>query len=60
MKGDGGWDVFPAVRPACLTGSLLAPTEKVALKGQPHEGMAYRCLFRLMVLELVVGSSDFL
>ncbi len=41
MKGDGGCDVFPVVRPACLTGSLLVPTEKVALKGQPHEGMAY-------------------
>jgi hypothetical protein len=39
VKGGGGWDVFPVVRPACLTGSLLVPTYIVILKGQLHEGM---------------------
>ncbi len=41
VKGGGGWDAFPVVRPACLTGSLLVPTEIVILKGQLHDGMTY-------------------
>ncbi len=49
MKGDGGWDVFPAVRPACLTGSLLVPTEIVNLKEQLHEVWHIYCIVLLFV-----------